>query len=256
MAHVGLSRRAARLRGPGRELGSAAAELDRHLLFVADTIPRELQRIIEFLNESMATTEVLAIEVRQFLGEGHRVMVPRVIGNTAAAEERKQTVRSTGGRRRWTLDEFRRALAEHGGPDGLVVLDAGIAWAEQRGGSWELGYGKKYGPLYLTTRERRGEMVKLVALDTAGSLGILYSELQNHEPFNQVDARLDLNRRLNGVPGASIPEEMAIRARWPLLKNGPLAPSALPELFAALDYVADRLAQDVTDAGARQAPTL
>lgn len=40
------------------------------LVFVADSIPSELRRIIEFLNEEMRTVEVLAIEIRQFIGPG------------------------------------------------------------------------------------------------------------------------------------------------------------------------------------------
>ena len=38
------------------------------LLFVADVIPTELQRIVEFLNDQMDQTEVLAIEIKQFVG--------------------------------------------------------------------------------------------------------------------------------------------------------------------------------------------
>jgi len=37
------------------------------LVFVADEIPRELRRVVEFLNEQMAA-EVIAIEVRQYVG--------------------------------------------------------------------------------------------------------------------------------------------------------------------------------------------
>jgi len=41
------------------------------LVFVADTIPRELRRIVEFLNEQMGETEVLAVEVKQYV-DGRR----------------------------------------------------------------------------------------------------------------------------------------------------------------------------------------
>ncbi len=59
------------------------------LVFVADEIPRELRRVVEFLNEQMAA-EVIAIEVKQYVGpDGLRTLVPRVIGQTAAAETRK-----------------------------------------------------------------------------------------------------------------------------------------------------------------------
>jgi len=61
------------------------------LLFVADEIPVELQRIIEFLNERMTPTEVLGIEVRRFAGGGLRAMIPSVVGQTAAAKSTKRS---------------------------------------------------------------------------------------------------------------------------------------------------------------------
>jgi len=55
------------------------------LLFVADEIPTELRRIVEFLNEQMDATEVLAVEIKQFVGGAQTGLVPRVIGRTAEA---------------------------------------------------------------------------------------------------------------------------------------------------------------------------
>lgn len=59
------------------------------MLFVADVIPAELRRVVEFLNTQMDPAEVLALEVRQFVGEDLRTLVPRVIGQTAEARQRK-----------------------------------------------------------------------------------------------------------------------------------------------------------------------
>jgi hypothetical protein len=59
------------------------------LLFVADRIPKELQRIVEFLNEQMRPAEVLAIELQHYRGEGVRTLVPRLIGATSAAQQTK-----------------------------------------------------------------------------------------------------------------------------------------------------------------------
>ena len=60
------------------------------LIFVADMIPSELQRIVEFLNEQMDPTEVLAFEIKQFLGkDATRTLIPRIIGQTAEAQKRK-----------------------------------------------------------------------------------------------------------------------------------------------------------------------
>jgi hypothetical protein len=52
------------------------------LLFVADTAPRPLRRLVEFLNAKMQDVEVAIVEVRQFLSDGSSVIVPRVIGVT------------------------------------------------------------------------------------------------------------------------------------------------------------------------------
>ena len=60
------------------------------LLFVSDSIPQELRRVIEFLNERMSPTEVLGIEMKQYLGNGgHKTLVPRVVGQTEQARLQK-----------------------------------------------------------------------------------------------------------------------------------------------------------------------
>ncbi len=59
------------------------------LVFAGDRLPRELCRLIEFLNEKMADVEVLGLEVKQFEGKGQRAMVPRIIGQTEEAISQK-----------------------------------------------------------------------------------------------------------------------------------------------------------------------
>lgn len=44
---------------------------------------------MEFLNEQMERAEVLAVEIKQFVAEGFRTMIPKIIGLTAAAEQAK-----------------------------------------------------------------------------------------------------------------------------------------------------------------------
>lgn len=61
------------------------------LLFVADIIPTELRRIIEYLNEHMPKVEVLGVEIRQYEGARIRALVPRVVGQTEFARQNKRT---------------------------------------------------------------------------------------------------------------------------------------------------------------------
>ncbi len=59
------------------------------LLFVADRIPGELRRVIEFLNEQMTKVEVLGIEIAQYVSSDFTALVPRVIGQTEAIRQRR-----------------------------------------------------------------------------------------------------------------------------------------------------------------------
>lgn len=93
------------------------------MVFVADVIPPELQRIIEFLNEHMAAIDVLGVEVRQYVGPGRRTLVPRIIGLTGAAQQAK----AAGQRPRYP-----ELLAD--APDAVRNLERRLlAWAESHG---------------------------------------------------------------------------------------------------------------------------
>ena len=66
------------------------------MVFVADEIPNELKRIIEFLNEQMDPAEVLAVEIKQYVDNDNKIktLVPRVIGQTSEAQMKKRVERA------------------------------------------------------------------------------------------------------------------------------------------------------------------
>jgi hypothetical protein len=86
------------------------------LLVVADVVPPELRRVVEFLNSQMDPAEVLAVEIKHFVGPGMRTLVPRVIGQTAAAESRKSGGASFTSKQERT-EELLRIAAERGVAD-------------------------------------------------------------------------------------------------------------------------------------------
>lgn len=66
------------------------------LVFVADQIPPELRRILEFLNEQMPRIQVIGLELVQYQGQGlPQILVPRVVGQTEASRGTK--TRPSGG---------------------------------------------------------------------------------------------------------------------------------------------------------------
>ncbi len=57
------------------------------LLFVADEIPPELERVVKFLNEQTRDNlEVLAVEIKQYPGQFGDALVSRVIGQKATSD--------------------------------------------------------------------------------------------------------------------------------------------------------------------------
>ena len=97
------------------------------LLFVADRIPDELARVVEFLNEQMPGMEVLAVEIKQFRGADLRTLVPQVIGRTVAWDPSPSGGRK---RKRLTMEQFCKQLPDQASVHAAKQL---IASAEERG---------------------------------------------------------------------------------------------------------------------------
>ena len=100
------------------------------LLFVADEIPDELERIVMFLNAQMPNVEVLAVEIKQFKGKAAQTLVPRVIGRIAdSSQSSSSRTRSRLSRESFLgdfTDEKPRSVAERL----LNVADASGAYLE------------------------------------------------------------------------------------------------------------------------------
>lgn len=83
------------------------------LVFVADEVPSELKRVVEFLNESMQEVKVLAIEVIQYANGDETVFVPRLYGQTEEAKVSSSTSTSrTGSEYVETEDELYEDLKQ------------------------------------------------------------------------------------------------------------------------------------------------
>ena len=87
-----------------RRVATNLAARRMRFVFVADAIPPELVRIVEFLNAQMRDIEVLAVEIKQFKGNNQtETLVSRVIGDTAVPPGKNLPLPT---RTRVTEDEF------------------------------------------------------------------------------------------------------------------------------------------------------
>ena len=101
------------------------------MVFVADHIPRELRRIVEFLNEQMRPAEVLAVAVQRYTDteNASSVFVPRVIGQTEAAAHKKGTSPQD-----YTRDAFFAELASNADPSTVGAMQAVCDHVDQKEG--------------------------------------------------------------------------------------------------------------------------
>jgi hypothetical protein len=102
------------------------------MLFVADYIPPELRKVVEFLNAQMRPAEVLAVELRQYQGQGLRTLVPIVLGQTQEAIDQKSGASSPKPRRQWDDKQILESLAARGDPALTTTAKAIVTWIHAR----------------------------------------------------------------------------------------------------------------------------
>lgn len=173
------------------------------LLFVADIIPEELQRIVEFLNEQMDPAEVLAVEIKQYVGQELKTLVPRVIGQTAEAKQRKTA--SKREKRKWDEASFFKELKSRATPEAVAAARRIYAWINEKNLRIWWGEGRISGSIY-PMFDYKGESNWLFSLWTSGTVQLQFHVMKRNPAFADPAKRLSLVKRLNEIPGASIPE--------------------------------------------------
>ena len=145
------------------------------LLFIADEIPTELRRVVEFLNSQMDPAEVLAIEVKQFVGENLKTLVPRVVGQTETARQKKKVDR--GESRQWDEASFFSDLSQRRGEQEAAVARRLLDWAKNHGLRVWWGQGKKDGSFFPSYINRFGQHF-LFSVWTYGSVELQFQHMK------------------------------------------------------------------------------
>jgi hypothetical protein len=209
------------------------------LVFVADKIPAELRRVVEFLNEQMNPTEVLALEVPQFVGEGIRSLVPRLVGRTAKAEGTKGP---TPARRQWDEVSFLTEF-EKRGPDEHSAAGRILGWTAMQNLRPWWGTGSQLGSFIPVLDLPEGPGLTLFTLWTNGTVEVRYGFYgPPRPPFDQIEKRRELVERLNRIPGVVLPESFIAKG---VSKTFPLA-ALLPydnmtQFLRAMDWALNEL---------------
>lgn len=201
------------------------------LIFVADEIPAELRRIVEFLNEQMNPAEVLAVEIKQHVAEDLKAFVPRLIGQTAHAHQKKSSGSRSG--RQWGEESFLPEL-EVQAPEAVKPARAILEWAGSSVSRIEWGKGPKYGT-FKAMLDHRGSTHKLLEVWTDGYLYIQLGDPRSHTLLGEESKRSELLLRLNEVPGIDLSAQA--KKKWPsILLTRLNDESALKQFLEVLDW--------------------
>lgn len=172
------------------------------MVFVADEIPPELRRIIEFLNGQMDPAEVLGVEVRQFVGEGIKTLVPKLIGQTEAAHRAKSSGGVSG--KQWDEASFIKEMETRHGPEAARVAKVVLEWSAVAFSRIFLGSGEGYGTFtpILQVGKDKYRFFRVSTDQPVIDINLRY--LKDKPPFMQEEKRLEFLRRLNEIPGLNL----------------------------------------------------
>lgn len=181
------------------------------LLFVADEIPSELKAIVEFLNRSMSQVEVLAVELRQYEGEGLRTIVPLVHGHTAETREAKHAADK---QRSWDRDGLLAAAAQHG-PERAAFTRAFLDWASSSSG--RLHYGKGKGGSAIVSYALGSREVGLIYFDLLSGVGMPLAELRKLQVLGDPRLLSGFWERANACLRAPLTPD-TLNKGWPYIR--------------------------------------
>lgn len=207
------------------------------LIFVADQIPTSLQTVVEFLNEQLRSTEVLAVEVRRHASDGHTVVSTTLIGRTPEARAAKSVTET----REWTSDLALEELRRRELVDAAIVAERILSWGIERGLPVWWGSGAKIGYQQFVIADARGNSGRPFGFSTDGKLDLYPSEMRRLGPFDQEEARLEFLQKVAAAIGESVAAPVASQSFKSFRLDRFLQSERYDALIAALDAFLERV---------------
>jgi hypothetical protein len=206
------------------------------MVFVADNIPHELKRIVEFLNEQMDPAEVLAIEVKQYIGDKVKSLVPRVVGQTEQAINKKSIGKSP--KRKWDEESFFREL-KLGSPESEKIARKIYHWTKEKMPEFWWGEGVRYGS-FIPGFNHNGIWHQIIGLWTNGYIELQFQYMKKQPPFDNIEKRKALLGKFNQALNTQISEEN-VNLRPPISFGDIKNEEMLNRFFGVLEWFIDEV---------------
>lgn len=215
------------------------------LIFVADEIPKELRRIVEFLNEDLANIEVLALEVKRFEGTSGtkvRTIVSKVVGHTPLAESRKRPAAGLG-ETQISAEEMLSKVEMASGAAAKGLAKQAVDWAVARGMA-ELRLSKRVSYL---ARDEKGEAHRLFTVGMTskskppeGRISFRMDMLAKAKAFSTPESRSEFLTRLNEASAGSLVGMDGVFQHIALAK---LDPAKMEAILQVMEWAAEKISR-------------
>ena len=208
---------------------------------VADEIPEEVRRIIEYLNEQLGDSRLLALEVPQFKApDGVTTLVPQIVAGSLDPPIKQTTTQSLA---QWDAARLIAAIRDKGQPGASDAAQSLLDWASDRQCGVKFGRGGEWGTATLFVPVP-GEP-RIATIWVPGTLQWHFGGYK--PPFDSLERRQELLARINAIDAVSwtTGSPPVVPERYPAVF---LAPLAAPESSSQLTDVLDWLVSETRHA--------
>ncbi len=201
---------------------------------VADEIPEELRRIIEYLNDQLGDSRFLALEVPQFkAADGVTTLVPQIVAGSLEPPIQQPASRPSA---QWNADRLIAAIEEKGETGAGGAARSLLRWAAEQHLGIRFGRGSEWGTATLFV-PLPGEP-RVATIWVPGTLGWHFGAYR--APFDSVERRRELLAKIAAIDGIrwTTGSPPAAPERYPAVYLAPFdAPGPLRQLTDVLDWL-------------------
>lgn len=173
------------------------------LLFVADEIPASLQRIIEFLNGQMTDTEVLGLEIKQYVSASNqRTLVPKLIGKTSSSVQVKKSQKFE-----WNQEAYLDRVENVSGEAVSQVCESLLQDFTQMGCYIYWGQGSKqagFVPIY--AGKQKHQLIAVYCYGAKTKVEIYFQHFK--APFDSDEKKKELVSKFNSITGIQLSDSV------------------------------------------------
>ncbi|MGH6953458.1 MAG: hypothetical protein ACREGL_04705, partial [Alphaproteobacteria bacterium] len=178
------------------------------------------------MSSQMDPAEVLALEVRQYVGEGLKTFVPRLIGRKVTPPPKPP---------KWDEASFLQKLEAEKGGEVAAAARRILGWAEDNAIQIWWGKGNVYGAFGGTLTVQGTKRYSFTAY-TDGKVYLKFTS----PPFDKLDKRREYVTRLNDIPSVSIAME-GLRGERAVSLEGLASQNATDRFLSVLTWASSEI---------------